>query len=480
MTHLAGSDLALTRGLHSQSRDPIDSSGLGSWILAAWAGAAMAVLFPAALVLLTPSTASSVWWLSLIVTTLSALRWAWIVAEGRRRLFEMSFWVFTYVFLGVAPLVQMRSGINPQTTPRLDADLQQAAMVVVIVGLAAFVVGLSFTAPTHRKLFRGRYVHDGADLTRTVLLAFVALLSAVFYIGKIGLGTLFSTRDEAVIAVAAAWPESSVAALISGFTVMTLLVSFIALVNAIRETRSRDWPLVALCVCVGVVLAVVANPITSPRYVFGTAALAVAALFGLFATPRLFRTTAILWVVALIGLFPLADAFRYSSEGEIKAGSVVESLTSADFDAFAQINNTLLYVDRHGFTDGEQAVGVLLFWVPRGIWPDKPRDTGILLAASRSYSFQNLSAPLWSELYVNAGWPLLILGMILAGALVRKLDGRIEESLQRARAPGILACVMPFYLVILLRGSLLQAMSYLTVILACTAFVARWRKVDAR
>jgi hypothetical protein len=273
-------------------------------------------------------------------------------------------------------------------------------------------------------------------------------------------------------------------------TAMTLLVSFIALVKGVEQTRNREWPLIGLCVLVGLALVITVNPITAARYIFGTALLALAALFGLFATRRLFRLTAMLWVVVLIVIFPLADAFRYSAEGELKSGSLVETLTSPDFDAFPQINNTLLYVHRYGLTDGRQAVGVVLFWVPRSVWPEKPRDTGILLSETRDYRMQNLSAPLWAEMYINGGWPLLVLGMFGLGILVRSQDERIENSLQRrvakvaghqrARAPAILACILPFYLMILLRGSLLQAMSYLMVILTCTAFVSRWEKIRAR
>ena len=261
---------------------------------------------------------------------------------------------------------------------------------------------------------------------------------------------------------------------------MTLLVSFIALVKCIKQSNVREWPLIALTVLVGLALAITVNPITSPRYIFGTVALAVAAFFGLFATPRLFRLTAILWVLALIIVFPFADAFRYSSAPSFKSNSIVESLSSPDFDAFAQINNTVLYVERHGTTRGRQAAGVALFWVPRRVWPDKPRDTGILLAESRGYTFQNLSGPLWAEMYINLGWPLLAIGMLALGIAVRLQDNRIEERFQRARAPSILACILPFYFTILLRGSLLQAMSYLLVILGCTILISRWERVSSR
>ena len=454
-----------------------DWRALPAWLLATWVAIAMVVVLPVALVASTPSDGQPVWVVALSVTTIAGLRYAWIIADGRRRLHEMSFWVFVYVFLGLAPLVQLRTQQNPGTTPRIDPALNQPAMVVVLVGIAAFCIGLAMAVP-RRSWSPGWTVADTPHIWRTVMLAGVALALDAYFISRVGLGTLFSSRGEFLEALQGNWAETSVAAMISAFTGMTLLVAFIALVNLVRRQQTREWPLIALTVAVGAALAMTINPLSSARYVFGTVALAVAATFGLFATAKRFRGIAILWVVVLIVAFPLADAFRYSSTAEFKSGSVVESLTSPDFDAFAQINNTLLYVENHGITNGNQAAGVLLFWVPRRFWPEKPSDTGILLSESRRYDFGNLSAPIWSELFINGGWLALVVGMIGLGWLVRSRDNGIERSLHNARAPGIIDCVLPFYLMILLRGSLLQAMSYLLVIVGSTIFVSRWKRVS--
>jgi hypothetical protein len=452
---------------------------LGGWVLATWVGVGMVVLLPTLMIYLTPVPRNPAWVFALVVTTISGLRYTWIVADGRRRLYEVSFWVFTYVFLGIAPLVQMRTGQAPGTTPKLDGSLQYAAAIVGIAGIVAFVLGLSL-AGSRRSVGQAPIVVNGVDLRRTVVLALFALLLDAYYISKVGLSSLFSSRDALDVALNNAWADSTNSALITGTTTMTLLVSFIGLVRCVKQAKTREWPLLALTITVGLALAITVNPISQARYVFGTVALSVAAMYGLFATARRFRIIAILWVAALIVVFPLADAFRYDSAGEFKSSSVLESLTSPDFDAFAQINNTILYVERHGTTKGEQAAGVLLFWVPRRLWPDKPHDTGILVAESRKYSFTILSSPIWAELYINGGWPILLIGMALLGFVVRSQDNRIEETLRRARAPAMLACILPFYLTILLRGSLLQAMSYLSVIMVCTIFVSRWERSSAR
>ncbi|XGU20950.1 hypothetical protein ACETU7_12215 [Rhodococcus sp. 3Y1] len=139
-----------------------------------------------------------------------------------------------------------------------------------------------------------------------------------------------------------------------------MLVAFIAVVKYRDQNPGADRSFLLCAIVLGAVLLLTFNPISSARYLFGTAALAVAALFGLFATRGRFRVVALLAVAALVLVFPLADAFRYSTSAQFKTSSPLESLTSPDYDAFAQVNNTVNFVNTHGVTDGKQALGVVL------------------------------------------------------------------------------------------------------------------------
>ncbi|MCU1648141.1 MAG: hypothetical protein JWN03_8416 [Nocardia sp.] len=459
------------RSRQGEKRDVVVVARDGWWpsLAAVWTAVAMIAIVPALLVRATPTPREPAWIGALIVTTIAGLRYARLIETGRRRPVEMSFWIFTYVFLGLAPLVQLRSEQVPDTTKGADPTLNGPAMLVVVVGIAAFLCGLTLyglvrrdgaggSAPTSREV----------DRRRALLLGVAALMSAAYYVAAVGPSTLFSTRDNLGQAIAAHWQEP-IAAVVAAGAQMPALVAFIALAKVYQ--RRRDRVVLALLILDGAALAVVLNPIANARYTSGTAALAVAALFGLLSTPTRFRLVAVSAVAALVVVFPMLDVFRYSASGELKSAGPLDSLVSPDYDSFAQINNTVLYVNREGSTNGRQAAGVVLFWVPRKLWQDKPTDTGILLADFRGYKFKNLSAPLWCELYINGTWPALILGMGALGALARREDDRIDATLRRTRSPGVLACILPFYLIILLRGSLLQAMSSLLVIVVCGMFV---------
>jgi hypothetical protein len=129
-------------------------------------------------------------------------------------------------------------------------------------------------------------------------------------------------------------------------------------------------------------------------------------------------------------------------------------------------------VGDEGFSYVRQPLGVVLFWVPRSLWADKPVDTGIYLAEERGYEFQNLSAPLWAEMFVIGGHLVVVGGFIALGYVVVRGDDRLVERLAGRRRYSVAAAFMPFYLIILLRGSLLQATA-LVATLAMSAWLTR-------
>jgi hypothetical protein len=440
--------------------------------LGAVAAVVLAGVVPA-VVLANTGTSRGPWVLALAVASGTGLWLARLMSRDTARPHEFMLALFTYVFLGLAPLAQIRDRVSPITTPDVDRTLDTATLWAVIVGCAALGVGLWLGARrvSPDRTTTGRVLR--AAQWRTLALTVAALTISAFYVTSLGVATLFSSRAQLDATAMAVWPDAVIRSIISGLTAMTLLVAAIANLR-LRAQRKRDLvshvlATVGVAVTIGSLLLVV-NPITSPRYVVGTVYLSLVAALGGFSTVRRFRIVAVLSLLALIVVFPAADAFRYSASAEVKSHSPVEALKSADFDAYSQINNTLLYVERHGVTEGRQALGVLLFWVPRSIWPDKPVDTGILLAEDRDYPVTNLSAPLWSELYINGGWTLLVVGMAAAGWFVRGRDLN-GPWLRPGAGASPAAYVLPAYLVMVLRGSLLQAMAYLGVILLASWFV---------
>ncbi len=401
------------------------------------------------------------WFVAIVVG--SALRYSLLIMRGEPRLFELSIWLFVYLFMGLAPLIQIRTGSYPETTPGMLIGLEGRSAAVIIVGTLAFAFGAW--------LWRGKatatQVRD-ISAHATYRLACCALLFSWWYIHATA-GSLFADRDTYGMARAALWPNPVIGSLVGALSTTPLLVSAAATIVLYKRDRKAGVRL--LIVAEIITLAVVVNPISGARIAFGSVFLSLIAMLGGFATSRGFRISAIVVVTCMVLVFPYADAFRHGapSGNLFGKGDPVQAMTKGDFDSFAQITNTVSYVDNHGVTYGRQALGVALFWVPRSLWSGKAEDTGVLLARDRQYGFTNLSAPLWSELFINGGWLVLMLGMGGLGCILRRQDQiRIAST-----NVGVSGSILPFSMLIVLRGSLLQAIAGFAAVILFSSFVSR-------
>lgn len=428
----------------------------------------LVAFIPLLVLLSTESTSPRPSWpMALLVTCFAGGRLAWIASSQTRHLFEMAVWLFNYVFLGLAPLYQLRAATDPSTTPALDHRFDELALLVILVYQFALVAG---SAVAGARVVRIRGWARVVELNRTNFWSTFFLVAALVYISAVGLSTLFTPRlqrgDEAASLFGG---DPLVSLLVTGFVQFGVLVTVVAQVLLRRQGRGGSRVLIFSGLAVLVVLV---NPIGSARFIIGTVWLAVAIAAGLFSTIRRYRWGVLLATIGLILVFPILDSFRYVV-GEVESVNGFQSLAEADYDAYGQLLNTLEYTTVVGFSWGTQLLGVLLFWVPRSFWPSKPVDTGILLADFKGYSFSNLSAPVPAELYVNFGFVGVILFSFAIGYAFRRLDQSAEVSYRSTGSPTLLSAVLAIYMVFLFRGSLLQATSNLAVVLVVWLLVTR-------
>lgn len=455
-------------------------AGTRAILLGVFSALTLCGLIPLAIVGFTPSPVYDAWPGGVVIIIVAGLRFSWVVASGERHLFEMTTWLFVYVFLGISLTVQLRRGVDPNTTPNIYHQYDWQGIAIILIGCAALLLGSSIAGRARQLEARFDTVHSISP-ARASALGYFGLLLGALYISQIGLPTLFGSRDGLTMMRAMRFPDSTTNAVVTGVVTMTLLVSAVAQVLLWRSRASTGTPrpkfllgstLLVLFTCV--------NFSSSPRYVFGSVALGVLAAVGIYRTRRAFRAVALGAIVGLLFVFPLLDIFRKSTSTSFTFENPLDSLLSGDFDSAAQINNTAVYVDRFGIVWGDQLLGVLFFWVPRSIWPNKAVDTGVLVANSRDYGFTNISAPLWSEFYINGGWVGLTVGMFLLGFAVRRWDRRTEVSLAGNQTLSILSCIAPFYMLIILRGSLLQSVASISVVLLAARFVSPPPRVGSR
>lgn len=460
--------------LYSSGNGAGDPGALPQPLLGTIVFAVLALIAPLFVVATTPNNGYDAWAGCLAVAVLAAARFAWAVSARESHIVDMVVSVFVYGFLGIAPMVQLRQRADISTTPGFLEQYAWQSVAIVFIGYGALLLGAFFgkrSSPHNSPASEPTAV--ALRKSRVMVATLLAFGITAYYAYSLGPEALFHTRSVIDAERAATWGNPTTAALVTGFSNMGLLVAAVAQILLFRQRRASGGPApLVLMIVTLVALLVVVNPVSSPRYTVGTVYVALLAACGAWSSLKKYRTVAVSLLTALFFLFPIASTFRNSIEAKVQFKGPLESLLSGDFDSFYQINNTVYFIASRGITWGDQLLGVVLFWVPRDVWPGKAVDTGILLAEFRGYSFTNLSAPLWAELMINGSWPLLVLGMTLIGFMVRRWDSKLALHIARAGTPGLVGCIVPVYLLIVLRGSLLQSMASLSVILLLTWFLS--------
>jgi hypothetical protein len=434
----------------------------------------LGIIMPVALIIQEPDGGRGQAWIAAAgVMVLAAIRLAQLSAVGDIRLLEFVFWVYVYVFLGLAAAVELRSNTEATTTPGVPTDYDGPTMLAVIVGVVAFMVGIVIARASRGKAKTAKPPAE-IDMRRAAVLFVFGLLFCAYYVSQVGPASLFESRNAFIDYRQATFQDQANASIAAALATYPLVVATLAMASwRSRNAGPRRWSRQFATLGAFVVLITV-NPINSARYVFGSVWGSYLGSVGAFRTRVRTTMTMLGIILGLLFLFPIADAFRYGTTVSVNRASFFgEYEYNGDYDSVWQIANSLAYIDQDGITWGRQLLGVLLFWVPRSIWADKPTDTGIFLANFRGYNFTNLSAPLWSEALINFGWIGLVVVFLLVGLIVGKADIGAGRALNTGKWSAIPFAAGSFYLLILLRGSLLQATGGFVVMLLCSLFVRK-------
>lgn len=405
----------------------------------------------------------------LLTLVLAVARLSAIIYSGKTPILASTLWMFVYITAAVVPLAQIETNtfnflVGPQYLP--------TASMIFLVAVIAYEAGRFFdrgfdSRPTPTDL-------RSVSTTRLKWLTFLALLPTAYYVQSVGgVGSLLQSRTElnqSLALTSTAGADSQVfSALTMSFGTIPIFLAAVLWLSYLRRNRVRALgPWVWLLVLVAA--NIVNNPFANPRYWVLTIIIAT-----FFAMPRLsarrVQFAIIGGLVAALVAFPYSDYFfRYASEyrGALRLAPVAETIAGKDFDQWTMTANGVWWVAANGFTMGRQILGAIFFWVPRSVWPDKARDTGVEIGTAIGYSNVNLSSPLPLEFWVDFGWIGVVIGFVILGLGSRRLDRLFTASRDGARSTILLVDiwvpVLAGYTFILMRGPLLQSMGRLFVI----------------
>lgn len=417
--------------------------------------------------------------LQLAVIVYSASRLALLIARRAYAWLSVTFWLFVYSIIGIAQMVQLTFGDNPFHIGVSDPVITQQ-LAIVLAGCVAFDLCQHWGRGRSLSTREPRVV----TLHSAVWLGIITLAMTPLLVQHFGgISTLFHSRYafQTQLGIVRLGQQKTSDAILIG---VGNVVPFVALFSLIQLRRARAFTfnkspsMLLLFVAVLGCNVLLNNPISQPRFWVATM---VAAL--LYSSRWAYRPAGLAviiggFILASTVLFPYLDAYRYAGVGEaqVQRHSVgYFFVNKTDYASPVDITNTVTYVNRRGHTGGRQLLGAALFWVPRSQWAGKPNDTGALLATEINFHNLNLDAPLWGEANIDFGLPGVVIVLGAFGFLVGRGDRLMRYPSRDGPLPWALVFlpILAGYEFIVLRGSLLQSMGRLTVLVAVCLLISR-------
>lgn len=379
------------------------------------------------------------------------------------------FYLFSLFFLGFAPFVQFSNKISfwgYRSLLEYEYFYMNLIILFILFGYEIlyryfYKKELSFRTLNILPLFTLNRGLSGGKLLFLFSLSLIAFY-LIFYYNKFNFIALLYRGGEFTRMKI----DSSVSLIISNFVrpIPVICLLFYLLFAKRNIFFFSAFLVLALLTC---------SPFGMPRFQVAALYIPVLLSFGLFRGKNVFS---ILIIVGLMIVFPFLDNFRYlDSTREITVGLNYDMFKEAHFDSYL---NFAAIVFNNIITYGRQLLGVLLFFIPRSIWPTKPVGSGAYFADISDFSFTNISANYFAEGYINFGFIGIFIFLILLAYLTAKLDKIYWTKMvfMRNTSFSVVYYVLLGMLFFVLRGDLMSSFAYTMGIFFSIMFVTKIAK----
>jgi len=389
--------------------------------------------------------------------------------------FLSSYIVFNYLFLFLAPLIQItlfynkRNPTFPQYFPYSEQLTIYTNLLIILFNLTFFISYLFYKRRLKPVNIKYPIVKTQFKSLLILTLLIVSLLIFVF--------TFPVVLDEIVKPY---WMKSNVSKMYSLVINQSLL--FLPFAGIIlskyylehHPKKTYNYYAISLMIILFILILLwFKNPLTAKRNSLGPLYITLIFLF----KPKWLNTNTKMMsfmFFSMVILFPLMAIVTHTafSLTQIIKNPALLFVNSEDdsflhvfqtlhYDAFANIMATIEYVSQHGFAWGKQLIGALGFFIPRSLWTSKPIGTGQLvgqyLIDQYHFRYNNLSNPLVSEAYINFSVLGVILFAILLAYMVKVMLSWLNS---KHYVKKIMAFYFSVYMIFLLRGDLINGIAY--------------------
>ncbi len=381
-----------------------------------------------------------------------------LATDKRPYSFNKMFWIFNLVFFGVIPVYEIVRQKFSWFQDFATATCFRANLVIMsslaVYAIVRFLAGRINIKTSKDSSYSDSFLKN-YKIAGTIIFAICAI-SIIWAMGFEGLWTKGAALEAEL-------KMNSTVQLVFDKTVRGIILYFLLLTVWLYKQQkiALSRLLVVLAVCV-----IVCFPFAMPRYL-------VATLYGSLLLSWQFNwlerrnTFSVLVVGALLFVLPMSALVRYDPDNKRTKNVFAlydDALKYGEYDSYATICRTVDLVAQKGTTKGRQLSGVLLFFVPRRKWEDKPIGSGAYIYSDHTAlgaNFRNIACPYYAEGMINFGWVGCLVFVACLSFIVTLYDKYYwlgdQASLRYLRLFYPVALFMVFFM---LRGDLMSSFAY--------------------
>ena len=360
------------------------------------------------------------------------------------------FIIFIAFFFCVAPIIQYKENVRFFGTYFSDKDYLVTSIYVLFILVSVTILYLKFRRKFNDKKNGQGRLDEIVEIktSKELFLMFISFSVCCYYLylNNFNLISLFFRGGEFVDRV----NQSQIVGLIVNNFIrpMPMIIFLCAYIMKVKHK---------IVLPILFVLMIISSPPTGMAR-FSAAAMYIPVLLVMFPFLKKGNNLIVLIIVGLLVVFPFLDNFRHMSSGkEIEIQLNFDQFCQLHFDSYSMFMRVL---KENVVTFGKQLLGVIFFFVPRSIWPDKPTGSGHFIMTSMKSDFTNVSMPYFGEGYINFGFLGVIVFVILISYVMAKLDSHYWNVVTLKSIDQIRYFILLGLLIFILRGDLMSSCAF--------------------
>lgn len=327
---------------------------------------------------------------------------------------EKIFYLFTLFFLGISPLLQFYVGISQFGARLLKEDEYFYINLLIIVILLIYKLFYNYfyskKIKEKNKIILSKFnINNKLNSLQSLLLLSLSIISFIL---------IFNANNNSLFSMLFRGGEFKDLVQMSSTTGLIIFRVFqpLSMMCLLYYITSKSNNIIVYIVVI-VLALITCSPLGMPR--FSAAAMYIPLLLLVFPIMRKKYIFSIVFILGLLILFPFLENFRNYSGDTLRIGLNFDMFYQGHFDSY---QNFALIVSDNMITWGRQLFGVIFFWLPRSIWPNKPIGSAAFIAEEQDFIFHNVSCNYFAEGYLNFGFFGIFIFVIILSFVTAKLD----------------------------------------------------------